>query len=39
VFWSILTNPGQIPALIRTGNETSKALKRLRGAAYRLSSR
>ena len=39
VFWSILTNPGQIPALIRTGNETNKALKRLRGAAYRLSSR
>jgi adenosylhomocysteine nucleosidase len=39
VFWSILTNPGQIPDLIRTGNETRKALKRLRGAADRLSSR
>jgi adenosylhomocysteine nucleosidase len=39
VFWSILTGPGQIPALIRTGNETRKALKRLRGAAFRLSSR
>lgn len=39
VFWSILSGPSQIPALIRTGSQTQKALKRLRGAAYRLSSR
>jgi adenosylhomocysteine nucleosidase len=38
VFWSILTNPGQIPALIGTGNQTKKALLRLRGAAKKLSS-
>ena len=39
VFWSILSGPGQIPALFRTGNQTQKALKRLRAAALRLSTR
>jgi len=38
IFWSILRNPGQIPALISTGNQTKKALLRLRGAAKKLSS-
>jgi adenosylhomocysteine nucleosidase len=37
VFWSILTDPGQIPALIDTGNQTRKALHRLRVAAKKLS--
>jgi hypothetical protein len=37
VLWSVLTKPGQIPALIRTANETRAALKSLRRAARRLS--
>ena len=37
VFGSILKNPGQIPALIGTGNQTRVALKRLRWAGHRLS--
>jgi adenosylhomocysteine nucleosidase len=37
VFGSILKNPGQIPALIGTGNQTRIALRRLRWAGRRLS--
>ena len=37
VFWSILTNPAQIPALIGTGNQTRIALRRLRWAGRKLS--
>jgi adenosylhomocysteine nucleosidase len=37
VFWSILTNPLQIPALIGTGNQTKTALGRLRWAGRKLS--
>ena len=37
VFWSILKNPGQIPALIGTGSQTKKALTRLRWAGAKLS--
>jgi adenosylhomocysteine nucleosidase len=37
VFWSILKNPGQIPALMSTGNQTRIALKRLRWAGAKLS--
>jgi adenosylhomocysteine nucleosidase len=36
VFWSILRNPAQIPALIGTGNQTKKALQRLRWAGRKL---
>ena len=37
VLWSVLTRPGQIPALIRTARETRAALKSLKRAARRLS--
>ncbi len=37
VFWSVLTNPGQIPALIRTANQTRAAMKSLRRAVRRLA--
>ncbi len=37
VFMSILKNPGQIPALMGTGNQTRIALKRLRWAGAKLS--
>ncbi len=37
VLWSVLKNPTQIPALIRTARETGKALKSLRRAVRRLS--
>jgi hopanoid-associated phosphorylase len=37
VFGSILRNPGQIPALIGTGNQTRVALRRLRWAGRKLS--
>jgi adenosylhomocysteine nucleosidase len=37
VFWSILTNPLQIPALIGTGSQTKTALRRLRWAGRKLS--
>jgi hopanoid-associated phosphorylase len=37
VFWSVLTRPGQIPALIRTANQTRAAMKSLRRAVRRLS--
>jgi adenosylhomocysteine nucleosidase len=37
VLWSVLTNPGQIPALIRTARQTSAALKSLRRATRRLA--
>jgi adenosylhomocysteine nucleosidase len=36
IFWSILSNPGQIPALIATGSQTKKALQRLRWAGRKL---
>ena len=37
VFWSVLAHPGQIPALIRTGRQTSAALRSLRRATRRLA--
>ena len=37
VFGSILKNPGQIPALIGTGNQTRVALRRLSWAGRELS--
>jgi hopanoid-associated phosphorylase len=36
VFWSVLTKPGQIPALITTARETGEALESLRNACRRL---
>jgi adenosylhomocysteine nucleosidase len=37
ILWSVLSNPGQIPALIRTARQTGAALKSLRRATHRLA--